>query len=203
MNREREMDTETIPRDADVKKPTVSVFVCANCARPGKATTSAGRSRPSVPEFGWPVPVQQITVPCAGRIQPEHILKVFESGADLVTVIACDKENCHYIEGSKRCERRVEFIQSLLEEIGLGEERLHLFFLPGSAAEDMSTTAGKTVEATNPESLKQKITSIREQTVKALEILPPNPLRLIDDADAVPGSNSREGTDTTDDNTDE
>lgn len=202
MDRDREKETETIPRDVQVQKPAVSVFVCANCARPGKATTSAGRSRPAVPEFGWPVPVQQITVPCAGRIQPEHILKAFESGADLVTVIACDNENCHYIEGSKRCSRRVEFIRSILEEIGLGEERLLLFILPGSAAEDMLATGGKAAEAINPESLKQKIDSIREQTVKALEIIPPNPLRLMD-AENVPGTNSKEGTDTADDNTDQ
>lgn len=174
------MDTETIPRNAEVQKPTVSVFVCANCARPGKASTSAGRSRPSLPEFNWPVAVQQITVPCAGRIQPEHILKTFELGADVVAVIACEGENCHYIEGSKRCARRVEFIQSILEEIGLGEERLLLFFLPGSAAEDMMVTAGKTAETIDPESLKQKIDSIREQTVKALETLPQNPLRFMD-----------------------
>ncbi|MBN2318818.1 MAG: hydrogenase iron-sulfur subunit [Acidobacteria bacterium] len=195
------MDTETIPYDAEVQKPTVSVFVCANCARPGKAATSAGRSRPSVPEFAWPFPVKKITVPCAGRIQPEHILKAFELGADLVAVIACEGENCHYIEGSKRCARRVEFVQSILEEIGLGEERLLLFSLPGSAAEDLLVTAGKKTEIPDPESLKRKIDSIRERTVKALEILPPNPLRLMD-SDAVPCRNSREGTDTTDDNTD-
>ena len=201
MSNEREIAAETLSQDVEVQKPTVSVFVCANCARPGKSTTSSGRSKPSMPEFGWPVPVQLVTVPCAGRIQPEHILKVFESGADLVTVIACEGENCHYIEGSKRCSRRVEFIRSILEEIGLGEDRLLLFFLPGSAAEDMLVSIGKKAVAINPESLKQKIDSIREQIVKALEILPPNPLRLMN-AEEVPGSDSREGTDTTDDNTD-
>ncbi len=200
MSNEREIAAETLSQNVEVQKPTVSVFVCTNCARPGKQTTSAGRPRPSIPEFGWPVPVQLIRVPCAGRIQPEHILKVFESGSDLVAVVACEGENCHYIEGSKRCSRRVEFIRSILEEIGLGEERLLLFFLPGSAAEDMLATAGKKAEAVNPESLKQKIDSIREQTAKALEILPPNPLRLMD-IEEVPGSNSREGTDTTDDST--
>jgi F420-non-reducing hydrogenase iron-sulfur subunit len=176
MNNEREINTGPIPRDGETQKPTFSVFICANCARQGKATTSAKRSRPSIPEFGWPAAVQQITVPCAGRIQPEHILKAFESGADLVVVIACEAENCHYIEGSKRCARRVEFIQSILEEIGLGEERLLLFFLPGSAEEDMLVTAGKKAETKDLESLKKKIDSIRDQTVKALEILPPNPL---------------------------
>jgi coenzyme F420-reducing hydrogenase delta subunit len=199
MNKEKEIETETIPQDAEAPKPTISIFICANCARPGKAATSAKRSRPTMPDFGWPLPVQQIAVPCAGRIQPEHLLKTFESGDDLVGVIACEGENCHYIEGSKRCSRRVEYIRSILEEIGLGEERLLLFFLPGTAAEDMLVTAGKNAETTDPGSLKQKIASIREQMVKALEILPPNPLRLID-ADEVPENNSRVGTDTANDN---
>ena len=81
MNKEREIDTETILQDVDVQKPTVSVFVCANCARPGKAATSAKRSRPSIPDFGWPVPVQQITIPCAGRVQPEHIFEGLRVGS--------------------------------------------------------------------------------------------------------------------------
>ncbi|MBN2243743.1 MAG: hydrogenase iron-sulfur subunit [Acidobacteria bacterium] len=198
MNKQKEIETEAIPQDEDGRNATVSVFICANCARPGKAATSARRSRPMLPEFEWPVPVRQITVPCAGRIQPEHLLKAFESGADLVAVIACEGENCHYIEGSKRCSRRVEFVQSILEEIGLGQERLRMFFLPGSAAEDMLATAGKKEETKDPESLKHKIASILEQTAKALEILPPNPLRLMDAAEA-PGKNSRAGTDTAND----
>lgn len=152
----------------------VTVFLCANCARPGQAPTSAGRSRPNLPDFGWPWPVREILVPCTGRLQPEHVLKAFESGADLVCAIACQQDNCHYLEGSKRCERRVEYLRSILQEVGLSRERLMLFNLPGTAAEDMALAAGR--PARTCEDLDAQLAAIRDRVVQTLEDLPPNPL---------------------------
>jgi F420-non-reducing hydrogenase iron-sulfur subunit len=190
MNTVRETDSDALPGGAGIQQPVVTVFICSNCARPGKKSTSANRVRPTLPEFVWPFPVDQIVVPCSGRIQPEHILKTFESGADLVVIIACQEDNCHYIEGSPRCFRRVEFIRSILEEIGLGEERLLLVYLPGSASEDLLVSAGKTAPATKSDSLEKRIVKIQDHMVKTLEMLSPNPLRQIDAAE-VSGSDSR------------
>jgi len=108
----------------------VTVFVCANSARPGRKVTSAGRARPVVPDFKWPGRVRQIVIPCAGRLQPEHVLKAFESGSSVVSIIACQDDNCHFIEGSRRCALRVDYVRSILNEIGLGDERLLLSYLP-------------------------------------------------------------------------
>ncbi len=152
----------------------VTVFVCANCARPAQAPTSAGRTRPAIPDFGWPWPVREILVPCTGRLQPEHVLKAFESGADLVCAIACQEDNCHYLEGSKRCARRVDYLRSILREVGLSGERLMLFNLPGTAAEDMALAAGRPARAC--EDLDARLAAIRERVMQALEVLPPNPL---------------------------
>ena len=80
---------------------------------------------------------------CTGRLQPEHVLKAFESGARLVCVIACDEGNCHHLEGSRRCARRVEYLRGILDEVGLGRERLLLCHLPGTAAEDMALAAAR------------------------------------------------------------
>ena len=101
----------------------VTVFLCAKCARPALAPTSAGRPRPATPDFGWPWPVQQVLLPCTGRLQPEHVLKAFESGADLVCAVACQEDNCHYLEGSQRCARRVDYLRSILQAVGLSGER--------------------------------------------------------------------------------
>ena len=180
MNIVSEIYSETVSNVSRIQSPVVTVFVCANCARPGKESTSARRTRPTLPEFGWPFPVEQIAVPCSGRIQPEHILKTFESGADLVLIVACEGDNCHYVEGSPRCLRRVEFIRSILEEIGLGEERLLLAYLPGSASDDLLIAAGKTAKETNTDSADLRVARIRDHAVKALDMLSPNPLRLID-----------------------
>ena len=154
-----------------------TVFVCANCARPGEAPTSAGRSQPVLPDFAWPMPVREILVPCAGRLQPEHVLKAFESGAAVVCAVACEEDNCHYIEGSKRCARRVDYIRSILREIGMGAERLMLFSLPGTAAEDMALALGRPAPARANGTANARIASIRDQVAQAVEGLSPSPLR--------------------------
>ena len=155
----------------------VTVFVCANCARPGQAPTCAGRLRPAVPNFGWPWPVREILVACTGRLQPEHVLRAFESGSDVVSMVACQEDNCHYLEGSKRCARRADYLRSILDATGLGGERLMLFHLPGTAAEDMALAAGRPAPAFASEALDAQAAAIRDQVVEALAALPPNPLR--------------------------
>jgi F420-non-reducing hydrogenase iron-sulfur subunit len=163
---------ETIP-----EQRAIAVFVCANCARQGKAPSSSGRSRPVVPDFNWPIPFKQVVVPCTGRLQPEHVLKAFESGASVVSVIACQDDNCHYVEGSPRCTRRIDYIRSLLNEIGLGEERLLLFHLPGSASEDLAMSAGKASSKEDQDSINDQIAAIRKRAIEVLGSHPPNPLQ--------------------------
>jgi coenzyme F420-reducing hydrogenase delta subunit len=155
----------------------ITVFVCANCARPPKETTSAKRARPVVPDLHLPGRVQQVIVPCAGRLQPEHVLKAFEAGSSVVSVIACQDDNCHYIEGSRRCALRVDYIRSILKEIGLGDERLLLSYLPGSAMEDLALATGGDAgkDLSNP--LEAQVAAIRGQVIQALRTNPPNPLQ--------------------------
>ena len=158
--------------------PYVTVFVCANCARPSQTSESAVRSRPSVPSFEWPFPAQEVLLACAGRLQPEHVLKAFESGARLVSIVACREDNCHHLEGSKRCARRVDYVRGILDEVGLGAERLMLFHLPGTAVEDMDRAAGRPQAAFSPETSAAQIADIRKAVLSALETLTPTPLDI-------------------------
>ena len=154
----------------------ITMFVCANCARPGKGLTSAGRARPSVPNFELPARVEQVIVPCTGRLQPEHVLRAFESGSSIVSVVACREDNCHYAEGSRRCTLRVEYLRSVLKEIGLGDGRLILSYLPGSAAEDLAAASGL-APSFSENSLKVQIAGLRAQVAEAYRAQAPNPLR--------------------------
>ena len=162
----------------------ITVFLCANCARPARAVASAGHLRPVVPDFGWPWPVRQALVSCTGRIQPEHVLKAFESGSEAVCMVACQDDNCHHVQGSKRCARRAALIRSILDEIGLGRERLMLFRLPGTAAEDMALASGRTMEALSATVSDAQAAAIRVQVVEILRDLPPSPVNLA----PVPGA---------------
>jgi coenzyme F420-reducing hydrogenase delta subunit len=164
------------PDGSAVAAPYVTVFVCANCARGSKTPESANRSRPDLPAFEWPLPVQEVLVPCTGRLQPEHVLKAFESGARLVCAVACREDNCHYLEGSKRCARRVDYLRGILDEVGLGAERLMLFHLPGTAAEDLALSAGRQAPALSADTLETEISAIREAVLAVLDSLTPTPL---------------------------
>jgi coenzyme F420-reducing hydrogenase delta subunit len=158
----------------------ITVFVCANCARPGRKPEQAVKARPAVPDFKLPGRVQQIVIPCTGRLQPEHILKAFESGSSVVSVVACQEDNCHYIEGSRRCALSVDYIRSILKEIGLGEERLVFSYLPGSASEDLALAVGRSASGNHSNSLETQIAAIRDRVIEVLRAYPPNPLQNAD-----------------------
>jgi len=179
----------TVPPGASRAKTAASivvVFVCENSARAGRVPTSGKRRRPETPDFGWPFPVQEVVVPCAGRLQPEHFLKTFEGGADAVAVVCCEEGNCHHQEGSKRCRRRIEAVSSLLAEIGLGKERLMLFALPGSAAQDMALGVGVAALAAADQELSQKVAGVRDEFVARVATLAPTPLRAAGLSEDVP-----------------
>jgi coenzyme F420-reducing hydrogenase delta subunit len=159
--------------------PAATVFVCANCSRAGRVPTSGGRPPPDVPDLRWPASFRQVLLPCAGRLQPEHVLKAFESGADVVCVIGCQEDNCHYLQGSSRCARRVDHVRSLLQEIGLGRERLLFFALPGAAAEDTALGAGEPAPATPPPIVEALLAAVHDQVLAAVEEIAPSPLRPV------------------------
>ena len=119
-------------------------------------------------------------MPCAGRLQPEHFLKAFEDGADAIGVICCEEGNCHHLEGNRRCRRRLDYVSGLLEQVGLGANRLMIFHLPGSAVEDMALGAAAGASATAmpvlDATVKGKIAEVREQFVARLASISRNPL---------------------------
>ena len=127
--------------ETKVKLPSVAAFICANCARAGLAPAQR-RTAPLLPTLPWTVRVKEVPVPCAGRVQPEHILKAFEAGADIVCILGCKPGNCHYAEGSLRGQRRIDYVAQLLNDLGLDGRRAIMFYLPGSAREDMAAALG-------------------------------------------------------------
>lgn len=68
--------------------------------------------------------VRGIMMPCSSKIEVSYILKILESGADAVEIVACPEKSCKFLVGSLRAERRIEYIRGLLEKIGYGPERV-------------------------------------------------------------------------------
>lgn len=179
--------------------PQVTLFICTNGARYGLAPTSAARLRPSPLPVKWPFRAHEIMVPCTGKLQPEHLLKAFEAGADLVGVIACDEKNCHYLEGSRRAKRRIEYVRGLLDELGLGGERLRLFHLPGSASEDLALGCGAGAQKSGAREgeFAERLKATGEELAGKLKVLGLSPLRTDRNGGPEPNRTGRNVSPTT------
>jgi len=66
-------------------------------------------------------------VPCTGRVDILHLLKAFEDGADGVYVAGCMEGDCHYLTGNLKARRRVEYVQKVLESMGVEPERVAMY----------------------------------------------------------------------------
>ncbi len=68
-------------------------------------------------------------LPCSGRLDPLHLMRALESGADKVYVVTCPEGACRFREGNFRARKRLAYAQGLIQEIGLDPERLELIHL--------------------------------------------------------------------------
>ncbi len=105
-------------------EPEITAFMCIYCGYMAADTASALR-------IEYPANVKLIKLPCTGKTDVRYLLKAFEDGADGVYVVACPKGNCHHVRGNERGELRVEKAREMLDEIGLGGERLKMYFMSG------------------------------------------------------------------------
>jgi F420-non-reducing hydrogenase iron-sulfur subunit len=72
-----------------------------------------------------------ISLPCSGKANLLYFIKAFETGADGLILITCPKNECHYLEGNLRSPKRAEEVNSLLEEIGMGRDRIMVLNITG------------------------------------------------------------------------
>jgi F420-non-reducing hydrogenase iron-sulfur subunit len=108
-------------------EPEITAFYCIYCGY--MAADTAGALR-----VDYPANVKFVRLPCTGKTDVRYILDAFEHGADGVYVIACPIGNCHHVRGNERGRARIERTKVILDEIGLGADRLDMFFVSGSQA---------------------------------------------------------------------
>jgi coenzyme F420-reducing hydrogenase delta subunit len=77
----------------------------------------------------YPANVKIIRVPCSGKVDALHLLRAIQKGADGAYVVGCLEGTCHYNEGNFRARERVEYVRTLLEEIGLEADRVRMYNL--------------------------------------------------------------------------
>ena len=106
-------------------KPKITIFYCINAFSEKAAlpVSEKGTAR-----------LKYVKMACSSMVKDIFILKAFESGSDGVVVFVCPEDACRYTEGSIRAAKRVVRVKGILNEIGLGSERLSIFnTVPGNA----------------------------------------------------------------------
>lgn len=109
-------------------EPEITVFSCIYCAYMAADTAGALRAK-------YPANIKLIKLPCTGKTDIRYLLKAFEQGADGVCVVGCPIGNCHHVHGNERGLARVKYAKALLDEIGLGADRLEMIFVSGGMGE--------------------------------------------------------------------
>ena len=111
--------------------------------------------------LSYPTNIKIIKLPCTGKIDVLYLLKAFQSGADGVYVAGCMEGDCHYLTGNLRARKRVEYAKKILDEVGVGGERLEMY--------NMSAAQGpRFVEVANE--MNEKIKNLGPSPIKKEEI---------------------------------
>jgi F420-non-reducing hydrogenase iron-sulfur subunit len=90
---------------------------------------------------------------CTGRIDPQFVLKAFQSGADGVMILGCHPGDCHYKEGNYKALRRFHLLKRMLAQFGIEEGRMRLDWVSASEADKFAETIQdmvKTIKALGP-----------------------------------------------------
>jgi F420-non-reducing hydrogenase iron-sulfur subunit len=132
-------------------EPEITAFYCIYCGYMAADTAGALGIQ-------YPANVKLLRLPCTGKTDIRYLLEAFEQGADGVYLVACPIGNCHHVRGNERGRARVARAKHILDEIGLGGERLDMFFMSGSQAHAFAKAAHTMTErirALGPNPLKQ------------------------------------------------
>ena len=107
------------PVDPDFE-PEIIVFACHYCAY--AAADLAGSMR-----LQYPSTIRMVKLPCTGKLEVIHLLRALEAGADGVYAAGCLEGECHYLKGNLWARKRVDYVKTLLPEVGLEPERVEMY----------------------------------------------------------------------------
>ena len=115
-------------------EPVIVAFCCHYCAY--TAADMAGSMR-----IAYPPNIKIIRVPCTGKVDAIHIMKAFQMGADGVYVAGCLEGDCHFKNGNTKAARRVKYVRNILDDIGIGGERLEMITMSAGMGDFFARTA--------------------------------------------------------------
>ncbi|MBI5679824.1 MAG: hydrogenase iron-sulfur subunit [Methanobacterium sp.] len=136
----------------------IVMFCCNWCSYGGADTAGTARMQ-------YPPNIRVIRVMCSGRIEPQFVLKAFREGADGVIVAGCHHGDCHYDAGNYKLDRRMRLIYKLVDELGIGKERVYHDWISASEGEKFAETVKMMVDRVSnlgPSPLKAQLAEVEE-----------------------------------------
>lgn len=114
-------------------EPKIVAFCCNWCSYAGADLAGTGRLK-------YPANIRIIRVPCSSRVDASLVLRAFQNGADGVMIAGCHPGDCHYDTGNYHTRKRMRLLKSLMEFMGLDQERLLVKWISGNEAERFKET---------------------------------------------------------------
>jgi len=78
------------------------------------------------------VDIKVVSLPCSGKLDILYLTKAFDTGADGAAILICREGECRYMEGNMRARKRVQAVDELLQEAGLGKGRTKIIQMDNS-----------------------------------------------------------------------
>jgi len=110
--------------------------------------------------LNYPSNVKIVKVPCTGRVDILLILRAFESGVDGIYLAGCLEGECHFLRGNLRAKKRIQYVKGLLDEVGLGGNRLEMYNMSSAQGQrfaEVAREATKKIRELGPSPVKKKL----------------------------------------------
>jgi coenzyme F420-reducing hydrogenase delta subunit len=72
-----------------------------------------------------------ISLPCSGKVNLLYILKSIEFGSDGAILLTCKFGECKFIQGNLRAQKRIDAVDDLIFETGLGKGHVKCIQMEG------------------------------------------------------------------------
>lgn len=119
-------------------KPSIVIYCCAN---------STGFPEDEVEKCvsNGEAVIQMVRLPCSGRTDVLYIVQAIERGADMALIVGCPEGECRYLQGNLRARQRVGYANRVLNEVGLGLERVKMININPSQEGQFAVSLQETI----------------------------------------------------------
>jgi F420-non-reducing hydrogenase iron-sulfur subunit len=114
-------------------EPILIGFFCNWCT--ATAADLAGTTR-----LQYPPNIRPIRTMCSGSVDAVYILRALLAGADGVLVGGCNPGDCHYVSGNFKARRRIAALKTILETLGLENDRVWLRWISAAEGQKFAVT---------------------------------------------------------------